>query len=294
MNIMLNHSYLENFSLFKPRLTKQRPFIIISAHSGIKRTKYLQKKIDSDKKNYLCMEDSFINDFCNTFSDLGSTVLQSNVSRIVIDLNRNELELNPDQVSNLPNNIELDITDKVKSGIGLIPFKNATGENIYEDKLTWSEIKYRIEKYYRPWHSILEIEKDRLLNKFGKVFIIDLHSMPSRYGNNEDASDFVIGNNYDKSSSKFSRNILSEIVSNHGYKYSFNYPYSGGYITQKNGLINSNTQCIQIEINKRLYMDEKKIIKKNNFEDFCDDLKSILEEFFIEIEMSNKELFAAE
>ena len=41
-------------------------------------------------------------------------------------------------------------------------------------------------------------------------------------------------------------------------------------------------------------MDEKKIIKKNNFEDFCDDLKSILEEFFIEIEMSNNELLAAE
>ena len=67
------------------------------------------------------------------------------MSRIVIDLNRNELELNPDQVSNLPNNIELDITDKVKSGIGLIPIKNASGANIYEDKLTWSEIKYRIE-----------------------------------------------------------------------------------------------------------------------------------------------------
>ena len=136
MNIMLNHSYLENFSLFKPRLIKQRPFIIISSHSGIKRTKYLQKKIDSDEENYLCMEDSFINDFCYTFSDLGCTVLQSNVSRLVIDLNRSELELSPDQVSNLPNSIELDITDKVKSGIGLIPFKNATGATRQEGKKT--------------------------------------------------------------------------------------------------------------------------------------------------------------
>ena len=93
MNIMLNHSYLQNFSLFRPRLIRQRPFIITSAHSGIKRTDYLQKKIALDKENYLCMEDSFINDFCYRFSDLGCTVLQSNVSRIVIDLNRNRYDI---------------------------------------------------------------------------------------------------------------------------------------------------------------------------------------------------------
>ncbi len=294
MNIMLNHSYLQNFSLFRPRLIRQRPFIITSAHSGIKRTDYLQKKIALDKENYLCMEDSFINDFCYRFSDLGCTVLQSNVSRIVIDLNRNELELSPNQVSNLPNNMELDITDKVKSGIGLIPIKNASGTNIYEDKLTWSEIKYRIENYYRPWHTILDIEKERLLKKFGKVFIIDLHSMPSIYGNNQDVSDFIIGNNHDKSSSKFLRNILSKIICDYGYKCSFNYPYSGGYITQKNGSLNQNIQCIQLEINKNLYMNEKKIIKKKEFNLFFQELKELLSKFFDELDMEKKELFAAE
>ncbi len=294
MDRLLNHSNLQNFLLIKPKSSSEKPFIITSAHSGIKRTNYIEEKTQLDKENYLSMEDSFINDISSSLSGSGCTILQSNISRIVIDLNRDETELCPHKISNIPKNTKINFTDKVQSGIGLIPTKNGSGENIYENKISWEEVKYRINNYYYPWHSILKEEKDRILNKFGEVFIIDLHSMPSIYGNNKDIADFVIGNNYDNSSKKSSRIILSEIISSYGYKSSFNYPYSGGYITQKNGSLDHNTQCIQIEINKHLYMDEKKIIKKNNFEDFCSDLKSILEEFFIEIEISNKELFAAE
>ena len=117
--------------------------------------------------------------------------------------------------------------------------------------------------------------------------------MPSTYGNNQDVSDFVIGNNHDKSS-KFSRNILSNIIYDHGYKCSFNYPYSGGYITQKNGSLSQNVQCIQLEINKNLYMDEKKITKKKEFNAFFHELKILLFKFFDELDTEKKELVAAE
>ena len=41
--------------------------------------------------------------------------------------------------------------------------------------------------------------------------------------------------------------------------------FSGGYITKKYGDPNNGIHVIQIEINKKLYMDEDKIKKNKNF-----------------------------
>ena len=210
--------------------------------------------------------------------------LQSNISRIVIDLNRNINEINPKVIKNLPSNIEVNLSDKVRAGIGLIAMKDASGKNIYDKKLDWLEVKSRIDNYYIPWHKALKNEISMFLNKFKRALIIDMHSMPSEKIYNNKLADFVIGNNFGNSSSEVSIKILSSLIKSYGYSVSINNPYPGGYITKNYSSIDKNIQCIQLEIKKSLYMNEKDFNKNENFEQFSKNLKQIIYKFFNEFD----------
>tara|TARA_Y100000817_G_C16769390_1_gene505391 strand:- start:67 stop:951 length:885 start_codon:yes stop_codon:yes gene_type:complete len=294
MEKLINHLSLNNFCLIQPEISLQRPFILTSPHSGKKTTKQIEGKIKKTPNNYLPMEDMFVNDISLELDKSGCSILQSNISRIVIDLNREENELDPSFISDPPEHINFNITNKSRSGIGLVPTHNVKGEKIYKKNLLWEDVHYRISNYYLPWHKLLRDEINRLLKIFGHVFVIDLHSMPSsNYNLISQDVDFVIGNNFDNSSSKYARQILAKHIESSGYKILFNNPYSGGFITKNYSSPKKNVQCIQIEINKKLYMDEKEFIKNKNFEEFSKDLKVILECFFNDISYSQRK-FAAE
>ena len=45
-----------------------------------------------------------------------------------------------------------------------------------------------------------------------------------------------------------------------------NSPYSGGYVTQHYGRPASGVHVLQLEINRALYLDEDRIVKKAGFE----------------------------
>ncbi len=293
MNKLINDNKSHHFLLFKPRKSLQKSFIVTSAHSGDYLTKYLYDKVNKDKKAYLSMNDMFINDISILMKDIGVTILQSDISRIVIDLNRSVDEIDPFYISNPPR-IKFNLSDKAKAGIGLIPTRNTNGKAIYESKLLWDDVEYRIENYYLPWHGKLRKEINSLHKEFGKVFVLDLHSMPSELGYKNDVKDFVIGNYFDRSSSKLSKKILSEIIESYGYKCSFNEPYSGGYITKNYFNKYKNIQCIQLEIRRDLYMNEENLEKKENFESFSSDLKNIVRKFSNAIEYSKEITHAAE
>jgi len=121
-----------------------------------------------------------------------------------------------------------------------------------------------------------------------------MHSMPSDTIYNNKLADFVIGNNFGNSSSALSKNILSRLIKSNGYTVSINDPYPGGYITKNYSSIDKNIQCIQLEIKKSLYMNEKNFTKNQNFDDFSLMLKQIISNFFYELDQRGNLEYAAE
>ena len=272
------------FTHLKCNKELDKPLIISSPHSGILLDSDLLDKRNKDIHSFDSMQDMYVNELSNGLEKFGFTVLQSNISRIVIDLNRNINEINPKVIKNLPPNIEVNLSDKVRAGIGLIAMKDASGKNIYDKKLDWLEVKSRIDNYYIPWHKALKNEISMFLNKFKRALIIDMHSMPSEKIYNNKLADFVIGNNFGNSSSELSIKILSSLIKSYGYSVSINNPYPGGYITKNYSSIDKNIQCIQLEIKKSLYMNEKDFNKNENFEQFSKNLKQIIYKFFNEFD----------
>ena len=282
------------FTFLESNKEFEKPLIISSPHSGTLLDKNLSAKRNNDIYSFDSMQDMYVNEFSSGLDKCGFTVLQSNISRVVIDLNRNINEIDSKIIKNLPSDIEINLSDKVRAGIGLITTKDASGNKIYDEKLDWIEVRDRINNYYLPWHNALKIAVKNLSTKFKRVLIIDMHSMPSETIYNNQLADFVIGNNFGKSSSDTAQKILSRVIESYGHSVSINDPYPGGYITKNYSSTDENIQCIQLEIKKSLYMNEKNFTKNDYFDEFSLNLKQIISKFFNEFDQKIDIDYAAE
>ena len=75
-----------------------------------------------------------------------------------------------------------------------------------------------------------------------------------------------ISNNKNKSANPVITKVLSRFFELYGYKVSINRPFQGGFITKHYGRPADNVNVVQIEVNKKLYLNEENFdINTKNF-----------------------------
>jgi len=130
-----------------------------------------------------------------------------------------------------------------------------------------------VELIASPFHADLQslyVEAKRIS---GRVYHLDLHSMPSRGTSEhrdpgEDRADVVVSDQFGKSCSPYFRDLVISSFVQAGFTVGYNWPYYGGRITEHYGRPDQETHVIQIELNRKLYMDEKskKKLSQNDFQ----------------------------
>lgn len=70
--------------------------------------------------------------------------------------------------------------------------------------------------------------------------------------------DIVIGDRYGTSCAGLLPDIVEEIMSGLGYSIGRNKPYAGGFITEHYGNPASGLHTVQLELNRAIYMDERR------------------------------------
>ncbi|WNK00040.1 N-formylglutamate amidohydrolase [Thalassospiraceae bacterium LMO-JJ14] len=243
--------------------TTPLPLVFDSPHSGYEFPADMKPAISLDilRQN----EDAFVDALFGHVTVLGAVLIKATFPRTYIDPNRSTEDVEtaaidgewPDPVNN---------SIKTKRGAGLIYTKVHGEESIYDRKLTVAEVRTRIEDYWRPYHDTLRIELDRLHGDFGGVWHINCHSMPER-GNvhTEDGpevrADFVLGDRDGTTCEAAYTEIVRDFLAGRGYSVAVNWPMKGVELVRKHGRPAENRHSLQIEINRRLYMDEKAITK---------------------------------
>ena len=81
------------FTFLESNKEFEKPLIISSPHSGTLLDKNLLAKRNNDIYSFDSMQDMYVNELSSGLDKCGFTVLQSNISRVVIDLNRNIKEI---------------------------------------------------------------------------------------------------------------------------------------------------------------------------------------------------------
>lgn len=177
--------------------------------------------------------DWYLPNLYSFLKDLEITTIINNVSRYVIDPNRE-----------ITNSINTSYVDNY------VYTKTTFNNPIYKTNLEDEEIRYRITKYYTPYHQALESLINDKLSYFNKIYLIDLHS----FGKDIDAN-IVLGNRSGQTLNKEPTMSIKNALEKLDFIVSLNNPYSGGYITRK--YANNKVETLQLELSYKKYIDDR-------------------------------------
>jgi N-formylglutamate amidohydrolase len=246
------------------------PLVLASPHSGRDYPADFIAQSALDPQTLRRSEDSFVDELFAHAPAKGAPLLCALFPRAFLDVNRDAYELDPAMFDGpLPDWVLTD-TPRVAAGLGTIARQVATGADIYRGKLSFAEAERRIETLYRPYHRALQDLVSATQAKFGQCLLLDCHSMPSigGPGESDDGServDFVLGDCYGRSCAPAITDAAERHLQALGYCVVRNIPYAGGYTTRHYGAPRRRSHALQIEINRRLYMQEATHEKHDGF-----------------------------
>src|SRR5690554_472133 len=225
-------------------------------------------------------EDTFVNELWASIPDVGGTLLAANFPRTYIDPNRDVTDIDPDMLAE-PWPTTLSPTEKSSQlGHGLL-WRLVRGQPIYDRKLWVLEVENRIGSYYQPYHDALKAQIEAAVAEFGCVWHLNLHSMPSdtyeMLGITSDAplADFVLGDRDGTTCDPTLLGIIEDFLRAAGHTVARNDPFKGVALIERVGRPHENRNSVQIEINRKLYMNETTYEKTDGFDELKDTLESL-------------------
>jgi len=259
------------FDSYEIRDPKQRvgSVLFASPHSGRTMPKGFVEESLLTELQIRSSEDAFVDDLYADAPDLGAPLLRALVPRAYVDFNRSSEDLDPALIQGLRRK---STNPRVVSGLGVIPRVVANGRHIYRGKIDLEDAHQRIKRYWRPYHDQLRAALDTTFRDYGEAVLIDCHSMPSEALDALVTSagkrpDIVLGDRFGASSAVAITDKIAGSFEAQGFSVSRNVPFAGAFIAQNYGRPALGQHVIQVELNRALYMDERKIEKLPDFDD---------------------------
>lgn len=178
--------------------------------------------------------------------EMGASILAPTHSRYVVDLNRP-----PDDVSLYPG----------QNTTGLCPAVRFSGDPVYLDghAPTPDEVATRVERYWRPYHALLQGEIARLRAEHGRVLLWEGHSIRAHVPFLFDGRlpDLNLGTAAGASCAPATQaRIEAVLAAQSRYTWVANGRFKGGYITREYGKPADGVEAVQLELAQCNYMDE--------------------------------------
>src|ERR671918_76803 len=166
---------------------------------------------------------------------------------------------------------------RVAGGLGTIARVVGDAQEIYSQRIPIDDAIRRIESLYKPYHRALRRLFTKVHRDFGAAVLIDCHSMPSTGGAKDERprADVVLGDRYGTSCAGIVSDVVDATLRGLGYLVSRNKPYAGGFITEHYGNPAVGLHAIQLEINRSLYMDERRFERSASFAAVAADLETL-------------------
>lgn len=189
--------------------------------------------------------------------------LRSNISRMIVDMERfAEDKKEP----------------MARVGMGVFYVKNEQGEIVR--RISENDKRNYLSELYVPYHKALDDLTESCLKRFGTCIIIDCHTFPSKIRRSvsdriRKKPEICIGADSYHTPKKLVE-IFVKNFKKYGYRVSVNYPFSGTMVADRYNHKNKKVFSIMVEVNRGLYMDEKELVLKKDFEKTAKKINSTL------------------
>ena len=212
-------------------------------------------------------EDSFVDELIVGVVAKGHPLVRAHFPRCFVDVNREPYELDPRMFDGRLPSFANTRSMRVAGGLGTVARVVGDAQEIYDQRISVAEALRRIDEFYKPYHRSLRRVFMRLHREFGAAVLVDCHSMPSATGAKDDRprADLVLGDRYGTSCVPVIPETIEATMREFGYVVSRNKPYAGGFITEHYGNPTAGLHTVQLEINRSLYMDERRYQRSATF-----------------------------
>jgi N-formylglutamate deformylase len=226
-------------------------------------------------------EDSYVNELYSTAPVIGATLVEALFPRAYIDPNRSLADIDQALLAE-PWPKPLTTSRKTELGIGLVWRLAQGGVPMYGRKLSVAEIERRIARCYQPYHAAVALAIDERHTAFGSVWHIDCHSMPAVGDVMSDdpgrpRADFVLGDRDGTTCEAELTAFVAATLRGMGYDVAINDPYKGVELVRLHGRPRERRHSLQIEVNRRLYLDEGTLEKHPGFGTLQKNLRRLLD-----------------
>jgi N-formylglutamate amidohydrolase len=226
-------------------------------------------------------EDTYVHELYAAAPAHGATLIGALFPRSYIDANRHVADIDQALLAE-PWPHPLNPGVKTKLGMGLIRRLAVPRLPVYSRKLGIAEVQARIDRYYHPYHAELQTAADRLHARFGGVWHVNCHSMKSvsngmaAEGPGVARADFVLGDRDGTTCAPELTRFVEKFLRKRGYDVRINDPYKGVELVRRHGRPRENRHSLQIEVNRKLYMDEESFERNGNFPKLKADIDALV------------------
>jgi N-formylglutamate deformylase len=260
------------------------PLVLDSPHSGVDYP---------DDFGHACdplvlrqAEDTHVEKLYDFAPQLGVAWIEARFPRSYLDANRDTTEIDVAMFDEpWPGPVATDAATlgKVRLGKGLVWRCTDDGLPLYERRLTAREVQSRIDRYWRPYHAAVAAAIDAAHARHGYSIHINCHSMPAVSASHATDfpglvhADFVIGDRDGTSAAPALSRLVCEHLKSLGYEVEYNHPYKGVELVRRYGNPAQHRHSIQVEVNRKLYMNEKTLELHAGHEPLKRSLRSMVE-----------------
>lgn len=235
------------------------PVLIAVPHAGRTYPDTLLSSMRNPAFAALRLEDRYVDRIGRALAAAtGAMLLVAHAPRAMIDLNRAPDDIDWDMFGTRPSSAIGSYTPgrRSRSGLGLIPRRLPGIGELWKRRHEESDLAQRITGIHEPYHLCLAETLDALRRRWGAALLIDLHSMPPLPPRGDQpGSEFVLGDRFGASCHGRLVGSAFAYFDECGRAAAHNRPYAGGYVLERHAAPDRGLHGLQIEIDRRSYLD---------------------------------------
>jgi N-formylglutamate amidohydrolase len=195
------------------------------------------------------LEDPFVDRLVWRAIQHGIGAVIARTPRAAVDCNRAEQEVDPSVVEG---SSARPMTARARGGLGIVPGRTQQHGFLWRRPIGRDELERRLDAAHRPYHQAIEQELSRLHARFGCALLLDCHSMPPP---GENIPPIVFGDCHGRTAAPWLTREARRAAERQGFAAAANEPFAGGHVVERHGRPASSVHALQIEIDRRCYLD---------------------------------------
>ena len=237
------------------------PVLLSVPHSGREYPEWLVAMAGAGREALATLEDPLVDRLVWRAVQRGAGAVIAVTPRAAVDCNRGEDEIDPAVIEG---GRYKRVTARARGGLGIVPGRTQHHGFLWRRAIGERQLEERLDQAHRPYHAAIERQLAALVDRFGCALLLDCHSMPPAPAG---VPPVVIGDCRGRSAAGWISREACEIARRCGFEAGLNDPFAGGHIVERHGEPSRNVHALQIEIDRRCYLDRRLVEPGSGFDD---------------------------